>query len=87
MNELPVTDIYPDMTLPATGLEKNQVTKFQGFFCDGFAGFGKLFSGAWCFFIKYIAKGYVYKPGAINACFTEATQFIGRTFPSRIVPG
>lgn len=87
MDELPVTDIYPDMTLSATGFEKNQVAKFQGFFCDGFAGFGKLFSGSRYFFIKYITKGYVYKPGAVDTCFTETAQFIRRAFPARVVFG
>ncbi len=87
MDELPVTDIYSDMTLSATGFEKNQVAKFQGFFCDGFACFGKLFSGSRCFFIEYIAKGYVYKPGAVNACFAETAQFIGCAFPGRVVFG
>jgi len=87
VDERPVTDIYPDMTLSAARLEKNQIAKFQGFFCDVFAGFSKLFSGTRCFFIKYIAKGYLYKPGAIDARFAEAAQFIGRTFPGRVVSG
>jgi len=46
MDEFPVTDVYSDVTLSATGFEKNQVTKFQGFLGNGFSGFGKPFSGA-----------------------------------------
>jgi len=44
MDKFPVIDVYPDMALPATGFEKNQVTKFQGFLCDSFSGFDEPFS-------------------------------------------
>lgn len=87
MDELPVIDVYSDVTLRTARFEKNQISKFQGFFCDGFSGFGEPFGGTRCFFVEYIAKGYVYKPGAIDASFAEASQFIGCVFPGRIVFG
>lgn len=81
MDEFPVFDVYSDMTLRMTGLEKNQVPKCQGFLGDRFSGLGKLFGGARCLFIEYVTKGYMHKPGAIDARLAEAAQFVRRVFP------
>jgi len=85
MNKLPIINVYTDMAYSSTGFEKNQIAELESLFSDVFTRFGEQFSCAGYFFLKNIAEGNVYKSGAINTRFTQATEFIGCTFPGKVV--